>query len=84
MGVIGNGRRGFKTEGNRTIHSPQRGKTVARTCFLLESFFSSQEDIEEESVLVQTESLTEPFICAGVRGPAKWGRDLVRLNLALA
>ena len=29
MGVIGNRRREFKTEGHRTIHSPQRGKTVA-------------------------------------------------------
>ena len=66
MGVIGNRRRGFKTEGPRTIHSPQRGKTVAGTCFLRESFFSSQEDIEEESVLVRIETLTEPFICAGV------------------
>jgi len=59
---------GVKTEGNKTsLHSPQRGKTVAWPVFCNICFFSSQEDIEKESVLVQTETLTEPFICAGVR-----------------
>jgi len=74
---------GVKTEGNKTsLHSPQRGKTVAWPVFCNICFFSSQEDIEEGVCLFRQSLGLCPYICQDVGSCQMGMKDLVRPCLA--
>jgi len=74
---------GVKTEGNKTsLHSPQRGKTVAWPVFCSICFFSSQEDIEEGVCLFRQSLGLCPYICQDVGSCQMGMKDLVRPCLA--